>query len=70
VLDPWPAAVRHVKLGSEGAAAHKGFDDAFELKHSVIKLFDYVRAVDHGEIIRLEVRWGIPFLMEVLYRPT
>jgi hypothetical protein len=58
-----------VKFGSEGPPAYKGIEDAFELRPAVVEFFEYVRGVDDGEIFCLNVRWGIPFLMEIKYRP-
>ena len=69
VLDPWPTTVRGVKFGSVDAAAHKHTADDFELKGQVAEFFEYVRAVDAGEIRCLEVRHGLPFSMETEHRP-
>ncbi|MBE7542238.1 MAG: hypothetical protein HS123_07715 [Solibacteraceae bacterium] len=41
----------------------------FELKSQVADLFEYVRAVDEGEIRALEIRHGLPFSMEIEHRP-
>jgi len=70
VLDPWPTTVRGVKFGSVDAAAHKHTPDDFELKGQVAELFEYVRAVDAGEIRCLEVRHGLPFSMEIEHQPA
>jgi hypothetical protein len=69
VLDPWPKTVRGVRFGSEDSAAHKGLRDEFELKPAVIEFFQYVRATAEGEILCLEVRRGLPVVMEIIYRP-
>ena len=37
----------------------------FELKPQVAELFEYVRAVEAGEIRTLEVKSGLPFSMEI-----
>jgi hypothetical protein len=68
VLDPWPATVRHVKFGSADAAMHKPLPDGFELKAQVAEFFEYVRAVNEGEIRCLELRHGLPFSMEIQHR--
>ena len=67
VLDPWPTSVRGVKFGSEEPAVHRTSDE-FELKRQVVEFFQYVRAVDVGEIRCLEVRHRMPFAMEVEHR--
>jgi hypothetical protein len=69
VLDPWPKTVRAVRFGPQDPLVHKQFQNSFELRPPVIEFFDYVRGVDEGEILCLSVRWGLPFLMEIMYRP-
>lgn len=65
VLDPWPTVVRDVKFGSADPGAAKLHRADFELKAQVAQLFEYVRAVDDGEIRTLEIKHGLPFSMEV-----
>jgi hypothetical protein len=65
VLDPWPTMVRSVKFAGEESAVRRMSRDEFTLKRQVIELFEYVRAVEAGEIRCLEVRHGLPFSMEV-----
>jgi len=65
VLDPWPAVVRDVKFGAQDPGAAKTPPGEFNLKPQVAELFEYVRAVDAGEIRTLEVKSGLPFSMEV-----
>lgn len=65
VLDPWPTVVRDVKFGSADPGAAKLHRADFELKAQVAQLFEYVRAVDAGEIRTLEIKHGLPFSMEV-----
>ena len=68
VLDPWPTTVRHVKFCGTAGQPDSAAED-FLLKQQVVALFEYVRAVDDGEIRCLEVRHGIPFSMEIEHRP-
>jgi len=68
VLEPWPTTVRGVKFGSEDAVKHRPLPDEFELKGQVSEFFEYVRAVDAGEIRCLELRHGLPFSMEIEHR--
>ena len=65
VLDPWPTAVRDVKFGTQDPGAAKIPPDEYELKPQVAELFEYIRAVDAGEIRTLEVKHGLPFSMEI-----
>jgi hypothetical protein len=68
VVDPWPTAVRDVKFGSKDPGAAKAITGEFELKPQVAELFEYIRAVDSGEIRTLEVKSGLPFSMEIEHR--
>ena len=65
ILDPWPASIRNVKFGYRDPGAAKMLPAEFELKPQVAELFEYVRAVDAGEIRTLEVKSGLPFSMEI-----
>jgi hypothetical protein len=70
VLDPWPTTVRGVKFGSVDTTAHTPPLGDFELKTQMAEFFEYVRAVDAGEIRCLELRHGLPFSMEIEHRPN
>jgi hypothetical protein len=65
VLEPWPTVVRNVKFGSQDPGAAKAVPQDFQLKAQVAELFEYVRAVDAGEIRTLEVKHSLPFSMEI-----
>ena len=65
VLNPSPTAVRDVKFGSQDPSLSRNLPTEFALKPQVAELFEYVRAVDIGEIRTLEVKHGLPFSMEV-----
>jgi hypothetical protein len=68
VLNPWPRTIRDVKFASETATS-QGFSDEVELKGQIIEFFGYVRAMDSGEILSLEIRHGMPFAMKVVDPP-
>jgi hypothetical protein len=70
VLDPWPTTRRDVKFGSPDAAMHKPLREEFERKGQVTEFFDYVRAVDSGQIRCLELRHGVLFTMEIEQGPN
>lgn len=57
------------KFGSEPGLPHKALEERFELKPAVVQFIEYVRGVEEGEILRLEVRSGIPVSMETLHKP-
>lgn len=69
LLDPWPKAVRVVKFGPQDPSVRKGLQNAFELRPAVRQFLEYVRSVVDGGILCLECRHGLPFSMEVAYRP-
>jgi hypothetical protein len=68
MLDPWPTTMRDVKFGPGDVAAHKPLPAEFDLKAQVADFFEYVRAVDTGEIRCLSVRNGLPWTMEVAHQ--
>lgn len=70
LLDPWPTAVRVVRFGSQSDATRITSLGDFELNSQLADLFEYVRAVEVGEILCLELRYGSPVVMEVEHRPT
>jgi hypothetical protein len=64
VLDPSVKVVRVVRPGgNSGGATVPGIGD-FELKKEVRDLFDELARLRYGEIVRLEFRYGLPFLLE------
>lgn len=67
VLDPWPFMIHNVKFGAEPATPRTSSEE-FELKRQVAELFEYLRAVEAGQIRCLEVRHGLPFSMEIEHR--
>ena len=69
VLDPWPTMVRSVKFATQESAVPRMSPDEFTLKRQVSELFEYVRAVESGEIRCLEIRHGLPFSMEIEHGP-
>jgi hypothetical protein len=69
VLEPWPATIRSVKFGNANSTRPPTPKD-FELKTSLVELFEHVRAVEAGMIRVLEVRGGLPFCMEIEESPN
>lgn len=64
VLSPWPRMIRDIKFGSRqpnGAA----FDRQYDLKKQASEFFEFVRSLDAGVILFLEVKDGLPFRMEI-----
>jgi hypothetical protein len=69
-LSPWPVTVRDVKFGVRVPTESSDRPADFELKRQVAEFFEYVRAVDAGEIETLEIHEGLPFSMRISHRPA
>lgn len=65
LMEPAPTVIRSIKFGSSTINRPKEVDGEFQLKAETAQLFQFVRGVDAGEILSLEVRGGIPFSMEI-----
>jgi hypothetical protein len=65
VFDPAPRVLREIKLGHvDGPRPELGLAD-FILKREVIDLFQEFRCLNDGSIVSIEVKYGLPFKMEV-----
>ncbi|MGA7411272.1 MAG: hypothetical protein WBW33_12350 [Bryobacteraceae bacterium] len=69
ILDPWPTTVQLLKFVAAETDAYEESAE-FELKKPIVELFAYIRRIDEGKILCLEVRRGVPFSMEVEHRPS
>ena len=54
-----------MKFGGRESLQTGGNADDFGLKQQVVELFEHIRSVKAGEIRTLEIRYGLPFSMEV-----
>jgi hypothetical protein len=57
--------IRTVKLGGENEPRPEHQLGNFELKREVIELFSRLRQLGNGLILSLEVKYGLPFVMDV-----
>ena len=65
VFDPMPRVVRQVKFCSEnGPRREKKLND-FKLKEQVVELFEAMDRMKNGVIETLEIKHGLPFLMNL-----
>ena len=65
VFDPAPRIVRQVKFCSEnGPRREKSLND-FNLKEQVVELFDALARMGNGMVESIEVKHGLPFLMNL-----
>ena len=69
VLDRGVKVVRVARLGGESGGTTVPSTDEFELKQAVCDLFDELARLRYGEIVRLEFRHGLPFLLETIAGP-
>lgn len=65
VLSPVLTTVRSLKFGKTTPNRPNELSGDFELKEETAQLFGFIRSVDSGEIRVLEVRGGLPFIMEI-----
>jgi hypothetical protein len=69
VFNPPPRVIRKLKVGGDNAPRSEyGFDD-FLLKHQTEELLAVMEQMGDGEVLVIEVRHGLPFLIEVEHRP-
>jgi hypothetical protein len=65
-FNPAPRTIRQLKFGAADQPAQSQLAPAqYSLKRPVADLIEFLRATQHGEIRRLEVRHGLPFSMEI-----
>ena len=65
VFDPPPRVIREVKFGSENGPRPEADLGDFALKAQVRDLLDHLGSLRNATILRLEVKHGLPFRMEV-----
>ena len=70
VLDLRVKVVRVARLGGKSGGTTVPATGEFELKQEVCDLFDELARLRYGEIVRLEFRHGLPFLLETLAAPV
>ena len=64
IMDQGVKLVRVARLGGASRGAKDDAVEEFELKCSVRDLFDELARLQNCEIVRLEFRHGLPFLLE------
>jgi hypothetical protein len=64
ILNSEVKVVRVARFGSAGDAAKVTRTDEFELKRQVRDLFEELKSLQDGTVIRLEFRHGMPLLLE------
>ena len=65
VLDPPPRFTRTVKFGADNGARPEASVRDFALKSRVREFIDELASIGAGTITRIEVKNGLPFLMDL-----
>ena len=65
VFDPPPRIVRQVKFCSENGPRREKTPNDFNLKEQVVELFDAIARMGTGTVESIEVKHGLPFLMNL-----
>jgi hypothetical protein len=66
ILDRDVKVVRVAHLSGKSGGTKATYTDDFELKRSIRNLFDELVRLGNGNVIRLEFRHGLPFLIEFI----
>ncbi len=61
--------IRAAHLGSSDGGSKMPVSDDTLLKKSIRDLIDAIEQLQNGVVVRLEFRWGLPFLLETTARP-
>ena len=65
VLDPSPRCIRDLKFGAENGPRPEAHLDDFPLKAQVRDFFAQLDSLGNATVLRLEVKHGLPFRMQV-----
>lgn len=61
VFDPAPRLVRKLKIGGENGPRQETVCGDFWLKQQVVELLDAIASVGDGEVLAIEIKYGLPF---------
>jgi len=70
VLNPRPTIVRAHKLKGENGPRPELSAADFLLKQEIVELFNFLDDLQEGEIDLIEIKHGLPFLIEVTEVPA
>jgi len=65
VFDPPPRVVRTVKMGGDNGPRPQARSADFHLKREVVEFFEHLGRLGNGVVGCIEVRYGLPFSMEI-----
>jgi hypothetical protein len=69
VFIPAPRIIRKLKIGAENGARPEINQDDFWLKHQHVELFQSLVELGDGEVLSIDIRYGLAFALEVECRP-
>jgi hypothetical protein len=70
VFDPAPRVIQKLKMGGENAPRPEIALDDFLLKHQVIEMLQAIADLPDGFVLTIEVRHGLPHVIEAEERPS
>jgi hypothetical protein len=65
IFEPAPRIIQKLKIGSENGPRVEGALPDFWLKQQVIEMFETIARVGDGEILSIDVKYGLPFALEI-----
>ena len=70
LFDPPPRVVQTLKMGGDTCARPEIACQDFWLKNQIIEMFQAFVRVGDGKVLVIEVKHGLPFLVEVEHSPA
>lgn len=69
VFNPPPRVVRKLKVGADNSPRPEFVFDDFLLKQQMEELLSAIEQMGNGEVLVIEVRYGLPLSLEVEHLP-
>jgi hypothetical protein len=69
ILEKDLRVVRVARLGGESGGTKVPKTAEFELNRATLDLFDELARLGNGTVVRLEFKWGLPWLLEATATP-
>ena len=64
-FDPPPRVVRKLKIGGDNGSRQEMSSTDFALRREVVELIEHLGRLSTGTVRCIEVKYGLPFLVEV-----
>jgi hypothetical protein len=69
LFEPPPRIIQKLKMGGDNAPRPEASLEDFWLKQQTIEMLQAIIDLGDGEVLAIEVKYGLPFAMEVEHRP-